>query len=200
MLNLIVHPGGGPSPFLSRVPTLSQRPLTSRPHQSAAPPPVTVPRPTRQTSLSPLCFRRQRAHGACCPRAPRSGRCRTPSVGRGRAPRHPRATWHLHARTPTFSLLFSSLSRCRRRATTEPPASTPPRHPVHGLRVVTARRARCSRPCRSVAPLGWADRPWPSQHFGRPRGMGRQPPWAVASGRFMPVLCRDFKCFFNYFK
>jgi hypothetical protein len=138
MLNLIVHPGGGPSPFLSRVPTLSQRPLTSRPHQSAAPPPVTVPRPTRQTSLSPLCFRRQRAHGACCPRAPRSGRCRAPSVGRGRAPRHPRATWHLHARTPTFSLLFSSLPRCRRRATGKHATASSRARSVRGDRAARA--------------------------------------------------------------
>jgi hypothetical protein len=47
-------------------------------------------------------------------------------------------------------------------------------------------RARCSRPRRPVAPLGWAARPWPSRCFGRPRVAGRRAPWALASGRFQP--------------
>jgi hypothetical protein len=64
MQNLTVHPGG-PSPFLlgpaharprSRAPTpsLSPCPLTGQPRPSAAPPPGTVPWPTRQTSLPSL--------------------------------------------------------------------------------------------------------------------------------------------------
>jgi hypothetical protein len=70
MQNLTVHPGAssfllGPAHARPRsralMPTLSPCPLTGRPHLSAAPPPGTVLRPTRQTPL-PLCFRRQRAH------------------------------------------------------------------------------------------------------------------------------------------
>jgi hypothetical protein len=47
-------------------------------------------------------------------------------------------------------------------------------------------RARCSRPRRPVAPVGWAARPWPSRCFGRPRVAGRRALWALASGRFRP--------------
>jgi hypothetical protein len=82
--------------------------------------------------------------------------------------------------------LRSPATPCRRRANAEPPVSTPPRRPAHILRVVTApARARYSRPCRPVAPLGWAARSWPDRRFG-------------------PVSARygagDFKCFSNYFK
>jgi hypothetical protein len=64
------------------------RSLIGRPHLSATPPPSTVPRPTYQLSLSPLCL-----------------------VGRGQAPRHPRAAWHPHARDPPFFPPLSPLSR-----------------------------------------------------------------------------------------
>jgi hypothetical protein len=79
-------------------------------------------------------------------------------------------------------------ARCRlHRLTVDPATSMPLCRPAHGLRVVTApARARCSRPRRPVAPLGWAARPWPSQRFGRPRVVGRHAPWALASGRFRP--------------
>jgi hypothetical protein len=64
MQNLTVHPGS-PSPFLlgpaharprsrAPAPTLSPRPLTGRPRLPVAPPPGTMPRPTRQTSLPSL--------------------------------------------------------------------------------------------------------------------------------------------------
>jgi hypothetical protein len=50
----------------------------------------------------------------------------------------------------------SPATPCHRQATAEPPASTPPRRPMHGLRVVTAPVRARSRPRRPVAPLGWA--------------------------------------------
>jgi hypothetical protein len=70
----------------------------------------------------------------------------------------------------------SSATPCRRRAR---PRTVP--------RVVTApARARCSRPRRPVAPLGWAAKPWPSRRFSRPCVAGRRAPWALASGWFWP--------------
>jgi hypothetical protein len=89
---------------------LSTAPLTGRPHLSVAPPPGTVPRPTRQAPLSPLCSTGTRARGTRRPRVPRSGRCRATTAGRGQAPRHP------HARDP--HLFPSPFSLCR--ATAEP--------------------------------------------------------------------------------
>jgi hypothetical protein len=81
----------------------------------------------------------------------------------------------------------SPATPCRRRATAEPPVSTPLRHPTRGLCVVTApARTRCSGPRRPFTPPSWAARPWPSQLFGRPRVAGCHAPWAVASGRFQP--------------
>ncbi len=51
---------------------------------------------------------------------------------------------------------------CRRRATAEPPASTPPRRPARGDRA-DAHAVRAQRTRRPVPPLGWAARPWPSR-------------------------------------
>jgi hypothetical protein len=84
------------------------RPLIGRPHLSATPPPSTVPRPTYQLSLSPLCL-----------------------AGRGQAPRHPRAAWHPHARDPPLfpsSFPSAALPPSRSlpaRALTRPPIPTP---------------------------------------------------------------------------
>jgi hypothetical protein len=105
MQNLTVHPGG-PSPFLLGVaharphiraptPALSPRPLTGRPHLSAALPPGTVPRPTRQTSfpsLFPPATHARRTSPARTALGPLPGAIR---------------------RTPTFSLLFSPLPPSR---------------------------------------------------------------------------------------
>jgi hypothetical protein len=121
-----VYPGG-PSPFLlgpaharprSRTPALSPRPLTGQPRLSAAPPPGTVSRLTRQLSL-PCSVRSALARVAhvARERRARAAAGRHPPV---RARPHGTSTLHgtppPHAWTPTFSLLFSPLPRCRRAA------------------------------------------------------------------------------------
>jgi hypothetical protein len=80
----------------------------------------------------------------------------------------------------------SPATPCHSQDTTELPVSTPPRRPARGLCVVNVPARARSRPRRLVAPLGWAARPWPSRHFGRPRIAGHRAPWALASGRFQP--------------
>jgi hypothetical protein len=69
----------------------------------------------------------------------------------------------------------------RRRATAEPPASTPPRHPTRGLRVVTAparaRHARAAAGCAGRLPR-WAGLP------GRgPVGVSADRVWQAAAPR-----------------
>jgi hypothetical protein len=102
MQNLAVHLGSA-TPLSSRPahkrPRSPPRPLIDQPHLSAAPPPGTMPRPTRQAPLSP-----------------RSGCCRAPSAGRGQAPRHPTPRGTPTPGTPHFFPPLSPLPRCRRAA------------------------------------------------------------------------------------
>jgi hypothetical protein len=81
----------------------------------------------------------------------------------------------------------SPVTPCRRRATTEPPTSTPPRCPARSLHVMTTPAyARCHEPHGLFPPPGRAARPRPRGCFGRPRVVGCNTPWAVASAGFQP--------------
>jgi hypothetical protein len=109
-----VYPGG-PSPFLlgpaharprSRTPALSPRPLTGQPRLSAAPPPDTVSRLTRQLSL-PCSVRSALARVA---HVARERRARAAAGRRPPVRARPHGTPALRGTpmpgTPTFSLPF----------------------------------------------------------------------------------------------
>jgi hypothetical protein len=194
MRNFTVHLGSatrflrGPAHARPRSPS---RPLTSRPHLSATLPPGTVPRPTRQAPLFPLCPAGTRAVHVVRERQARAAAERRPPVGaKPTAP--PRRVAPPRPGPPPFSFLFPL---CR--AAAEPLAprsrcSTPLRLLLSSARASPPLPAPGPPPLATGSPLSLADaRPWPSQRFSRPRVAGRRSPWYCAE---------DFKCFFNCFK
>jgi hypothetical protein len=98
----------------------------------------------------------------------------------------------------------SPATPCRRRATAEPSASTPPCRPARGLRVVTA-PARAARALQQAAqagcPAGLGCQAMAMPTF-RPTARGR--PSCPVGSSLGPVSTRycagDFKCFSNCFK
>jgi hypothetical protein len=95
----------------------------------------------------------------------------------------------------------SPATPCRRRATAEPPASTPPRRPMHGLHVVTAPARTLQQAAQAGCPAGLGCQAVAPPAF-RPTVRGR-PPRPVGSN-LGPISARycaeDFKCFSNCFK
>jgi hypothetical protein len=95
----------------------------------------------------------------------------------------------------------SPVTPCRHRATTEPPASTPPRHPARGLRVVTVPARALQQDAQAGCPAGLGCQTvaqpafWPTARSRLPRPVGSS--LGSVSARY---CAGDFKYFSNCFK
>jgi hypothetical protein len=167
MQNLTVHPDGT-SPFLlgpaharphSHEPVLSPRPLTGRPRLSVAPPPGTVPRPTRQTSLPslfPLATRARCTSPMSAALGPLPGTVHRSEPGPMTPPRRvapPRPDPHLFP--PLFPSATLPLSRSC--CSTRPPISIPLRLHLSSARASPPLPASGQLPPATDSPLSLAD-------------------------------------------
>jgi hypothetical protein len=110
MQNLTVYLRSANPAFFTGRPTRA-RALHRAADRPAPPVSGTAARHCATTHLSVLSLPALSGRHARSRRAPRSGRCRATTAGRGQAPRHTHSTWHPHARDP--HLFPSPFSLCR---------------------------------------------------------------------------------------